>query len=406
MLVSQLFGDDNDDFKSDFGLSPVLAATLNEYDTYDCERPSLQEILQHASLLATSGRSDYNALKNEYIDRSPLYFEVIRHYEAGANIKRPGGSLFQDLIEQPDEIQGWTPLLWAAYTGRVKEVGILLDHGADPLKITQAGRNIFHHAAEAANIEVLEYLLRQGCNEKGVDISLRDYWGETPLHIATVRSADLVKVLLEHGAEIGQCQGSGELPLHYLRHLQGEVRLKTMGNLLTALEPNSPLINSVNDIGYPCLFYLLDTPECVKILLDWGADITLVDQQGRNVLHHACMKNHEESLCLLLEHCSVDMVTAIYAEGNTPLFIACQNHAIDCVLTLLRRYHHPPQTVDNEGGTLLHHVAGLDHESILDHVLSIPGIDKKARTKKGQTAYDIAQEHRCRWSIREKLGRL
>jgi hypothetical protein len=50
-----------------------------------------------------------------------------------------------------------------------------------------------------------------------------------------------------------------------------------MDNLLTVLEPNSPLINSVNDIGYPCLFYLLDTPECVKILLDWGADITLVD---------------------------------------------------------------------------------------------------------------------------------
>jgi ankyrin repeat protein len=83
-------------------------------------------------------------------------------------------------------------------------VGILLDHGADPLKITQVGRNIFHHAAEAANIEVLEYLLRKGCNERGVDINLHDYWGETPLHIATTRSADLVKVLLEHGAQIGQ----------------------------------------------------------------------------------------------------------------------------------------------------------------------------------------------------------
>jgi hypothetical protein len=95
----------------DFGLSPVLAATLNEYDTCDHERPSLQEIIQHASLLATSSRSDYNALKNEYIGRSPLYLEVIRHYEAGANQKGPGGRLFQDLIEQPDEIQGWTPLL-------------------------------------------------------------------------------------------------------------------------------------------------------------------------------------------------------------------------------------------------------------------------------------------------------
>jgi ankyrin repeat protein len=96
------------------------------------------------------------------------------------------------------------------------------------------------------------------------------------------------------------------------------------------------------------------------------------------------MKNHEESLCLLLEHCSVDTVAAICVEGSTPLLTACRNNAIDCVLTLLRRHHHLPQTVDKEGWTLLHHATRLNYESILDHVLSIPGLDRKARSKRAR----------------------
>jgi ankyrin repeat protein len=405
-MVFQLITGRDDDFKLEFGLSPVLSATLGEYDSYDDERPSLEEILNHSRMMADSDISvDWSSLERKYVGRSPLYLEVVRHYKEGDRKGKTRRESFQDLIENPDDIQGWSPLLWAAYTGRRNEVEELLDYGADPLKTAQVKRNIYHYAAESANPEALELLLRRGYHKTSGALSAHDIWGETPLHIASARSAESVKLLLDHGAQIGSLQNTGELPLHYVSHLSGEARLSTLQNLLNHLEPKSQLLNSINHNGQPCLFYCLDTPKCVEVLLQWGADVTVVDRKGRNALHHACFKNHSESLSYLLRHCPVEMVTAVDAEGDTPIFVGFKNKAVDCALMMLRRHYHPPDIVDRKGRTLLHHAAELNDQSITNYVVSIPGLDRNARTRDGRTAYDIANEKNCILAMEESMER-
>jgi len=403
-MVFQLISSRDDDFKLEFGFSPVLSATLGEYDWYDDERPSLEEILSHSRLMADSDASvDWPGLERKHAGRSPLYMEVIRHYKHSDKKGKSRQESFLDLIEKPDDIQKWSPLLWAAYTGRRNEVEELLDYGADPLKVAQVKRNVYHYAAESANPEALEFLLHRGYYRINGALSAHDIWGETPLHIASARSAESVKLLLDHGALIGSLQNTGETPLHYVANLSGEARLDTLQNLLSHLEPKSPLLNSVGHNGQPCLFYCLDMPKCVEVLLQWGADITIVDSKGRNVLHNACFKNHIESLSYLLRHCPVEMVTAVDADGDAPVFVGFKNKAVDCVLMLLRRHYHPPGIVDKEGWTLLHRAAELNNQSVVNFVVNIPGLDRNARTKDGRTAQDIANEKNCFLTTEEYL---
>jgi ankyrin repeat protein len=372
---------DDGDFRVDFELSPILSATLGEYDSADSERPSLDEIINFAKRLAAiSLPVDWDSWKKVYANRSPLFLEVIHHFRSGYEKQSPPAKIFHDLLEQKDVIQHWTPVLWAAYMGREQQLISLLENGADPFYVTQLGGNIFHQAAESANINVLNYLLRQGYHRNGADINLPDHWLETPLHVAAERSATLVTALLQHGARMTARQGDGELPLHYPRHLSDQQRLQSLASLLAVLARGSPLINAVDNLGCPPLFYFLDTPDCVKLLLDWAVDLTVNDHLGRNVLHHACLTDHSQSLSLLLDHYSLELINAKDRNGDTPLFTSLQNNSVYCSRILLRRAP-ISQLADKRGWTLQQYIVKMSDEVCLDLARSIPGVDLPARTR-------------------------
>ena len=98
------------------------------------------------------------------------------------------------------------------------------------------------------------------------------------------------------------------------------------------------------------------------------------------------------------------LVTALDSSWDTPLFAAFRNRAIDCIEILLRLQYHHPGLADKAGWTILHHATRLNDENILDLVLSIPKLRKKAKTNDGQTALDIARAYRCSPWIKEILA--
>jgi ankyrin repeat protein len=371
--LARLFSN-HDDFKEDFELSPILSATLDEYDTVDLERPSLERIIHFAQLLtANSPHVDWASCKRRYAYRSPLFRDVIRHFHSGFKQGEPPSKTLHNLLEQPDSIQFWTPVLWASFTGREHQLITLLENGADPFYITPSRRNIFHHAGESGNNRVVSYLLNQRYHTRGVDINLPDYWLETPLHVAAAYTGYMITAYLQLGASLSARQDGGEIPLHYIRHLKGSMRLEGLNNLLAAHSRGCPEINAVNDGGLPPLFYFLDTPECVKKMLEWGADTKATDKSGKNALHHACQNNHSRSLSLLLDQVPGKVVNTRDYDGNTPLFVAFENNSVDCARMILRR---APvwEMVNGKGLSLLRHAIDMGDEVCLNLALSMPGI--------------------------------
>ena len=99
-------------------------------------------------------------------------------------------------------------------------VQVLLDHGAEADAQNADGQNPLHrvpqlqyyHSLHGANI-VMQLLK----HETGSNVNARDKDQETPLHLASYYlSADLVKVLLDYGAQVDAEDNRGLTPLHQL----------------------------------------------------------------------------------------------------------------------------------------------------------------------------------------------
>ena len=86
------------------------------------------------------------------------------------------------------------PLHTAAFRGRVEDVKLLLERGADPNAKDNAGRTPLHFAAFRGHVEIVKLLL-----ERGADPWIADNDGRIPLDYAydsTIRSL-LIRSLLE-----------------------------------------------------------------------------------------------------------------------------------------------------------------------------------------------------------------
>ena len=81
-------------------------------------------------------------------------------------------------INQRDS-EGYTPLHWAAYYGRVDAAQLLLDRGANPEIGDNSGRTALEVAIYYRHPNVAQHLV-----EKGANVNARDQDGWTPLDYA------------------------------------------------------------------------------------------------------------------------------------------------------------------------------------------------------------------------------
>jgi ankyrin repeat protein len=96
-------------------------------------------------------------------------------------------------------------------------VELLLEHGADPHLADLDGMTPLHFAADAGCVEGVKHLLRWGA-----DPNAKDSQGYTPLHYVAMRCrngescAELVELLLSHGADPGIRNARGKTPIEYI----------------------------------------------------------------------------------------------------------------------------------------------------------------------------------------------
>ncbi|KAL5069350.1 hypothetical protein RYX36_020237 [Vicia faba] len=72
---------------------------------------------------------------------------------------------------------GWTPLHWASFKGRIKSVKVLLEHGAEVDCVDDAGYTPLHCAAEAGHLQVALVLIAHG----GCQTNLKTFQHVSPV---------------------------------------------------------------------------------------------------------------------------------------------------------------------------------------------------------------------------------
>ncbi len=122
---------------------------------------------------------------------------------------------------------GWTPLHLAAAFSGTEPVTLLLEHGAHVHQCSHNPlRNQPLHASIALNgsIEIVRVLL-----ECGADVNATQHGGYTPLlQAAAAGKKNLVLLLLEHGARLDCVCDQGKLAIDYARERGHEEVVRTL----------------------------------------------------------------------------------------------------------------------------------------------------------------------------------
>ena len=102
-----------------------------------------------------------------------------------------------NLVSRRD-LNGMTPLQWAALEGRTNVVELLLTHGSEVGAGNNDGMTPLHWAASEGHKDVVRLLLAHEAK-----VNARDRFGMTPLHRAANQGhRDVVRLLLANKAEI------------------------------------------------------------------------------------------------------------------------------------------------------------------------------------------------------------
>ena len=220
---------------------------------------------------------------------------------------------------------GASALVVAAHSGHRELVFLLLDRGANP-NASGAGYTALHAAVLTGDIEVVEALLAHGASanaqvtlatkvtRNGQVLMIGEHLlGATPLALAAkFAETDLMQVLARAGADVRLPLKNGWTPLMLAagagwRYAVWDRRERTLHK--------TPAFQAqmVDEAG---------TLDAVRFLLDEGAFVNAVDEDGNTALHYVVDKGFDGVVELLVEH-GADLDIA-NRRGQTPYAIVAR----------------------------------------------------------------------------------
>jgi ankyrin repeat protein len=223
------------------------------------------------------------------------------------------------------DIAGQTPLSWAAVSGHITVVKLLIGHGA-----AINSRNIYNKTPLLLSLENRHEAVATLLVNEGATVGLEDDSGNTPLSFATVNGYDsVVRLLLEKGASVDPVDEMRRTPLAWAASNGWHAVAKLL------VEKGAGL-NSKDRYGRtPLILAASQGHEAVaRLLLDSGAVVDTIDQKyGRTPLLWAAAEGDEAISKLLIENgAEVDSVDA--TNGRTTLLWAAY-HGQEAIVRLL-----------------------------------------------------------------------
>ena len=203
--------------------------------------------------------------------------------------------------------------------------------------------------------------------KRGAAVNHEDSAGVTPIMVAPQSgSAQLLSILLEHGADLHACSADGCNALHFA---------SCSGEPSRPSPPQSAALEQVKIISQPCsersgcqgtservvtttaellrlrfkawrrltcclvfflpcglrcLLGLTGSEEVLDLLMEKGSDMEVVCQRGATVLHHAAEANRPDLLARLLRRAGESLVRVQDSLGWTALHYAAMHEHCDC----------------------------------------------------------------------------
>ena len=161
-------------------------------------------------------------------------------------------------------------------------------------------------------------------------------YGYMPLHVAVLEGhIDVVRILLEAGADTEKRADDGRTPLHVAASVAASSGNPDIARLL--LQWGAEKEKQTNDSGFAPMHCAANCGhlEVVRLLLEWGADIEKPSNDGDTALHLASAGGHLEVVRLLLE--SGANKKKLTNSGSSVLFKALE-HGHREVVSLLRSF--------------------------------------------------------------------
>ena len=254
-----------------------------------------------------------------------------------------------------------SPLSCAAESGYENIVRLLLHHGADP-RVDDSHTSPIALAARNGHEKVVKLLL--DCK----DIVK----GNSDILLIAIKGGneEIVKLLLDHGASLG----SSKAPVYAVRspydsdesNTDERFQLVTLSTSDTFIRARAPVIRTHWDKRpLTCAIYL-GLPRILKLLIDRGADIEMMNGLGQSPLAIACGLGQEEMVILLLSKgANVDRKTF---QELTPLMIAAELGNVDIVRALLK-HRAKVETRGGHGLTALTAAIRGGHENVVELLL-------------------------------------
>jgi ankyrin repeat protein len=278
---------------------------------------------------------------------------------------------------------GATPLLAATFSGSEDlAIRFIIEFGARINATNRSGAAPIHGAALLGQLKLLRALLAYGANPRS-----RDESNITALHGAAVHNiANCVLELLRSGAERNVATIDGHTALHYAcAGEQGEPR-DVVRALLDANEAVAgPIdINALDKNNRTALHVcaLRGYNESVSLLLERGADGTLVDDTGVTALYSAFPLRNSYVIKSFLD-AGAPGINVGNANGETVLQWAAM-HGFPQLTERLLNHSANVNQVDDKGMSAAHWAAAAGHDDVL-RVLFDRGADLLATDKHGRS---------------------
>lgn len=185
-----------------------------------------------------------------------------------------------------------TPLIKAIIGRHTDLINYLLDHGADVNVPDWPGATPLHHALRNSDWELAKRLIKMGA-----DVNAADFEGVTPLHLAVQgEDVELFKILLEKGADPNAVDERGNTVLH---------KVIRSADITKLLLDHGADIKVKNKSGQSAFSHMVErgaSNEVLELLLETGSDVNEVNRSGDSPLHYAAGYCHLETVKFLVAH--------------------------------------------------------------------------------------------------------
>lgn len=239
---------------------------------------SKQVDLAIGTLLINAG-ADVNAVDNE--GESALFWIFVSDVAEDIDVMTMAELLLDHGatvdLKSSNEI---TPLMKAATGNLVETMQALVVYGANPNTIDASNETALFYAAGANSVEACTYLL----SLPNVNVDASNGVGQTCLMLASSRNfVDTMRVLLGKGASVFEQDHDGWTPLIFAANA-GHVDACEL-----LLDADIRCLDLTDTSESTALYYAIkaDSLECVSLLLQYGADPLVEDEDGQTPLETA-----------------------------------------------------------------------------------------------------------------------